>query len=714
MPFSPHGLSRLRTSRPTHPSRGKRLGGVLAALTAGAVGLAAFVAAPTASAATSTLGQLAAGHGRYFGTALDNNHLSDSSYTSLVGSEFNAITPENSMKWDTIEPSQGQFNFSSGDAIVSFAQQHNEIVRGHNLVWHSQLPSWVSNLPTSQVQAAMENHITKEATHYKGEVYAWDVVNEPFNDDGTYRTDAFYNAMGSGYIADALKTAHAADPNAKLYLNDYNIEGTGAKADAMYNLVSSLKSQGVPIDGVGFETHLDIQYGFPTSMQQNMQRFANLGLDVAVTELDVRLTLPRDSSKDATQATYYSNVTNACLAVSRCVGITTWEPTDKYSWVPDTFSGEGAACLYDDNLQTKPDYTAVYNDLAAGQSGDTTPPSAPSGLTVSGTTSSSVSLSWSPATDAVGVTGYDVYRGSTLAGSTTTTTFTDSGLTPSTAYTYTVKAKDAAGNVSAASTAATATTQAGSGTGDTTPPSAPTNLAVSGTTSSSVSLTWTAATDNVGVTGYDVYRGSTLAGSSTSTSFTDSGLTAATAYTYTVKAKDAAGNVSAASTAATATTQAGSGTGSTGTLKVQYKNNDTAPGDNQIKPGLQLANTGTSAVSLSTVTVRYWFTGDTGASTYSTYIDYAALGSSNVTTKVASTTARTGADHYLEVGFTSGAGSLAAGKNTGDIQTRLNKTDWSNFNEANDYSYGTNTSYADAPKITVYVNGTLVYGTEPS
>ncbi|NUP35596.1 MAG: glycoside hydrolase, partial [Streptomyces sp.] len=132
-------------------------------------------------------------------------------------------------------------------------------------------------------------------------------------------------------------------------------------------------------------------------------------------------------------------------------------------------------------------------------------------------------------------------------------------------------------------------------------------------------------------------------------------------------------------------------------------------------PGLQLVNTGSTAVGLSTVTVRYWFTGEAGASTYTSYIDYAALGSSNITTKVvAMSAARTGADHYLEVGFTSGAGSLAAGKATGDIQNRLNKTDWSNFSETDDYSYGTNTSYADAPKITVYVGGTLVYGTEPS
>jgi hypothetical protein len=147
---------------------------------------------------------------------------------------------------------------------------------------------------------------------------------------------------------------------------------------------------------------------------------------------------------------------------------------------------------------------------------------------------------------------------------------------------------------------------------------------------------------------------------------------------------------------------------------VQYKNHDSAAGDNQIKPGLQVVNTGTSALDLSKVTLRYYFTGEAGASTYGTWVDYAALGSSNITTKVvAMSSPKAGADHYLEIGFTTGAGSLAAGKASGDIQTRLNKTDWSNFNEADDYSRGTNTAYADTTKMTVYVNGTLVNGTEP-
>lgn len=317
-----------------------------------------------AEAATQTLNGLAAAHGRYFGSATDNGELSDTAYTAILGGgEFGQTTPGNSMKWDTIEPTRNTFNYTKGDAIVTFAQQHNMKVRGHTLVWHSQLPGWVSSLATTEVQAAMENHITNEATHYKGKVFAWDVVNEPFNDDGTFRTSPFYNAMGSAYIADALRTAHAADPRAKLYLNDYNIEGINAKSDAMYNLVKSLKEQGVPINGVGLESHF-ILGTVPSTMLANMQRFAALGVDVAVTELDDRIQLPATSADLAQQASDYATVVRDCLAVPRCVSISQWGVGDADSWIPGFFAGYGAATMFDENYQPKPAFYATQRVLS--------------------------------------------------------------------------------------------------------------------------------------------------------------------------------------------------------------------------------------------------------------------------------------------------------------------------------------------------------------
>ncbi|MFJ7967165.1 glycoside hydrolase family 6 protein [Streptomyces sp. NPDC096324] len=252
----------------------------------------------------------------------------------------------------------------------------------------------------------------------------------------------------------------------------------------------------------------------------------------------------------------------------------------------------------------------------------------------------------------------------------------------------------------------------GGGGGDTQAPTAPGGLAVSSTTSSGVSLSWSASTDNTAVTGYDVYRDGTKVGSATTTSYTDSGLAASTTYSYTVKAKDAAGNVSASSAAVSATTKASSGGGGSTGLKAQYKNNDSSAADNQVKPGLKLVNGGSGAVDLSKVTIRYWFTGESTSAGYQTFCDWAQLGCSTVKTSVSAVSpSRTGADHYVEVGFNSG--SLAAGADSGELQLRMAKSDWSNFDESNDYSRGTNTSYADAAKVTVYVSGTLVWGTEP-
>jgi endo-1,4-beta-xylanase len=348
------------------------LAGAATATVAAMATLATGGAAQAALAPGTPLKTLAqAAGGRYFGSDMTGNLLPESTVTQLQSQQFNMVTPGNEMKWDTTEPSNGTFNFGPGDQIVSYAQANSERVRCHNLVWQSQLPSWVSALPASQVQAAMETHITTEASHFKGKCYAWDVVNEPFNGDGSFVSDPFFNAMGSGYIADALRTAHAADPNAKLYLNDFNIEGTNAKSNAMFSLAQSLLAQGVPLNGIGFESHF-ILGQVPSDMQANMQRFANLGLDVAVTELDDRITLPATSANLTQQATDFSNVVKDCLAVSRCVGVTQWAVGDADSWVPGTFSGQGAATMFDQNYNPKPAFTAVQNTLAGGGSGQNT------------------------------------------------------------------------------------------------------------------------------------------------------------------------------------------------------------------------------------------------------------------------------------------------------------------------------------------------------
>ncbi|HEX9335437.1 MAG TPA: endo-1,4-beta-xylanase, partial [Pseudonocardiaceae bacterium] len=330
---------------------------VVALSLTGATASAAPALQPASHARMIPLRHLAERDDRYFGASLNVDLLGTSApYTAVAKTQFDMDTPENAMKWDTVEPSNGTFDFGPGDQVVAFAEQNHARVRGHNLVWHSQLPSWVTALPMNQVQAAMESHITAEAAHYRGKIYAWDVVNEPFNDDGTLRADVFETAMGPGYLADALRTAHAADPKARLYLNDFNIEGVNAKSDAMYDLVKTLKAQGVPIGGVGLESHFVLGQ-VPATMRANMARFARLGVDVAVTELDVRMVLPATAADLAQQAADYATVVDNCLAVSRCVGVTQWDVSDADSWISGFFTGQGAATMYDENYLPKPAYT---------------------------------------------------------------------------------------------------------------------------------------------------------------------------------------------------------------------------------------------------------------------------------------------------------------------------------------------------------------------
>lgn len=354
--------------------RALRTGLSLGSLLTGVATIGALLlTAPAAHAADTPLRDLAAAKGKVMGTAVTGSKLTGT-YGEIAGREFNALTPGNAMKWGSVEPTRGTFNWAEADRIVDFAEAHGQQVRGHTLVWHSQNPSWLTNgsWTSAELSRLMTDHIALEVGRYKGRLATWDVVNEPFNEDGTYRQTLWYNGLGADYIAEALTAARAADPSAKLYINDYNVEGVNAKSTALYNLVRSLKERGVPIDGVGLQAHL-ILGQVPSTLQQNIQRFADLDVDVAITELDIRMQLPSDSAKLTQQAADYKAVMNACLAVPRCVGVTVWGFTDSDSWIPSTFPGQGAATPYDENYAPKPAYHAIAESLGGGT---TTPPPA--------------------------------------------------------------------------------------------------------------------------------------------------------------------------------------------------------------------------------------------------------------------------------------------------------------------------------------------------
>jgi len=315
----------------------------------------------------ATLRQLAKPTKVRVGTAVNTSALDeDATYRTLVAQQFDSVTPENVMKWEVVQPERSRWDFTEADQLVAFAKANKQKVRGHTLVWHNQLPAWLTQgtWTKQQLRSILREHIRTEVGHFKGQIWAWDVVNEAFNEDGTLRDTLWLRELGPSYIADAFRWAHQADPKALLFYNDYNIEGVNAKSDAVYDLVRQLKRDGVPIQGVGVQGHLDTQYDLPQDMQQNLHRFGKLGMRTAVTEADVRVTLPVSAEERQAQSAGYSSMLQSCLLERSCVSFTVWGLTDKYSWVPDTFEGQGYANLYTEDYQAKAAYDAVRRDLA--------------------------------------------------------------------------------------------------------------------------------------------------------------------------------------------------------------------------------------------------------------------------------------------------------------------------------------------------------------
>ncbi|GAB4233716.1 MAG: hypothetical protein Kow00109_06520 [Acidobacteriota bacterium] len=316
--------------------------------------------------------RIAAGaRGLAVGAAVAPNFIADEpDYRRILGGQFNMLTAENVMKWEPIHPEPDRFNFCPADALVEFAQANQMAVRGHTLVWHNQLPSWVSsgNFTKEELMAVMRRHIQTLVGRYRGKVAHWDVVNEALDDSpgNPLRETVFLETIGPEYIDWAFRWAHEADPDAKLFYNDYGIEDLGSKSDRTYQLVRDLKERGVPIHGVGFQFHLRLPWApTKTRMKENFARFTELGLEVAVTELDVGIPTPGITAEELErQAEIYRNVLEACLETEGCKTFVTWGFTDKHTWIPGFTDGKYDAPLpWDENYQPKPAFFALLETL---------------------------------------------------------------------------------------------------------------------------------------------------------------------------------------------------------------------------------------------------------------------------------------------------------------------------------------------------------------
>ena len=331
--------------------------------------------APRGSASGS-LARLAAARQLLWGTAITLPDLQDPGLRQLIAQQTSAITPENALKWDATEPQPGSFNLEEGDALVQFARQQGLAVRGHTLLWHQQLPGWLTALPAPELRRALERHVRTLAGHWRGQIHTWDVINEPIDEQGRgLRRSLWLERLGPGVYADTLRWAHEADPSARLAINEYGLEGddpqTARKREALLTLVRDLRRRGAPLQVIGLQAHLLApQQGAPQfrTLPTFLETLRQLGLEVQITELDVSdRQLPADPGRrDGAVAVTYGAFLAAVLPEPALRLVGTWGLSDQRSWLNQAFPRRDGLpqrpLPYDNTLRPK----AARSSIAAG------------------------------------------------------------------------------------------------------------------------------------------------------------------------------------------------------------------------------------------------------------------------------------------------------------------------------------------------------------
>ncbi len=311
--------------------------------------------------------------------AIDQDQDGDAE-RALRAAHFNSVTAENAMKWGELAPRVGEYDFTRADAVVERAARAGLRLRGHTLVWgRLQLPADLEGLvgaagdPAARLREIVAAHIATVVGRYRGRVAVWDVVNEPLAvAAGTLDPNLFLTTLGESYIAEAFRLAHALDPDAALFLNEFLLAYTGDKADGLRALVRRLRDAGVPVHGVGIQAHFFPLIPLPTRAEFEgfLRSLADLGVTIALTELDVAIWHFRDDADPLVgQAIFYADVVAACMAVPACEGLTTWGLTDAGTWLdgfpPWTGTAPNLPLLFDGAGAPKPAYFAVRTALRA-------------------------------------------------------------------------------------------------------------------------------------------------------------------------------------------------------------------------------------------------------------------------------------------------------------------------------------------------------------
>jgi endo-1,4-beta-xylanase len=320
-----------------------------------------------------TLRRLADARDFKIGAAVSPHALRrDPRYGETLAREFNILVTENALKFSPLRPERERFYFDDADAIVAFAEENGMEVRGHTLVWHHALPAWLEKggFEGDELREILEEHIHTVVSRYRGRVRYWDVVNEAIA-DGTagLRESLWSKGVGPDYVELAFRRAHAADPDARLFYNDYGGEGLGPKSDAIYEFVSGMLEKGVPVHGIGLQMHVDLRAaGWLDGLARNMERLGALGLEVHITELDVRLKDSPSAEDLESQANLYGSILNVALGQEACRALLTWGFTDRHSWIPHFYKGYGSALIFDASYEAKPAYHELTRVLKADPS----------------------------------------------------------------------------------------------------------------------------------------------------------------------------------------------------------------------------------------------------------------------------------------------------------------------------------------------------------
>jgi endo-1,4-beta-xylanase len=293
-------------------------------------------------------------------------------YARLADQQFNSFTPENAFKAENLHPIENIFEWTEADRLLVIAFRNNKTVHGHTLIWHQQNPTWLSSFQgnSDAWEALFKNHIQTIVTHFKGKVKAWDVVNEAFNEDGTLRNSIWKEKIGPTYLEKAFRYAQAADPQAALFYNDYNLESNPLKRKQVLSYLNQLRNRGVKISGIGLQMHVSLQYPELTQIAAAFKEVADQDYQVHVSELDIAVNLlGNNNNPDAAVFEAQADCLGKIVTLYKQIpqkyqyGITFWGVRDNDSWIPAYFNRQDYPLLFDKNYLPKPAYCKLMELL---------------------------------------------------------------------------------------------------------------------------------------------------------------------------------------------------------------------------------------------------------------------------------------------------------------------------------------------------------------